>query len=568
MKKDRTADFSSGFLTIFLLAAVFMLSRLVLLDSDLPDKNLTQYLSTDELYYAVPAFSLYRHGNIQYRQHPWIRYEGFVINWPEFMATWAGLAVLGNNFYGLRISSVGASLIIFLLIRLILNSQASRSIRYFVLIYIACNFQFLIAGRVEEPTVFRVASMVAMIWAFDCFIRDLSPGVCISLGFFSALCCLLVYPTNLFIPSACILLSIGEGLKSGPRKALQFFLRFSSGALAALIFTYALYAMTHRQTFTDIYRELFPAYSHRISLQNHQSNSLIAETIKNATGFFSAGHFRFSMGTLFLFLVSLPAYARTAMGRERVTHRLVLALLAMIFLQSLFINDYPLRKMLVTLPLSCIVTAAALSGEKAWLHLLDQNSRIRFFYNHWCFIAWFFCASILFVNCRYMGEYRLPGKCAAFSLLSLAGCTVCFIIWRRRQSGIRSAIVLALCLMLPELYLDITRVYAFPTFAYRDTCRELSETLKGKVCAGGASFAFRLYSDYEPVLNHYRYMNDLSTYQNHLDRMFREGKADFHFAALTEANLKITDASGLELVREMDISLGDCNIGLFTRKKH
>lgn len=98
-----------------LLCALFFISRVAFLDSDLPPWDVCQYQPIDELYYSITAFNIYHYGDILHKVIPYVESDSSTENLLGNLLASITLFLFGNNYYGMRMSSVLAAFFIFVM---------------------------------------------------------------------------------------------------------------------------------------------------------------------------------------------------------------------------------------------------------------------------------------------------------------------------------------------------------------------------------------------------------------------------------------------------------------------
>lgn len=215
-----------------LLGLVFMLTRLLFLDADLPPYGIAFYSPIDEGVYGELALNYINYGTIDPNQ---------VLNGLQFkitgqminnvmgnLAVWVGLVTLGDNYYGFRVPYVVVNLIntgLFILILNTLRKVYGKNVKndvtalLAVVTYVVFDFIFIMSGRVVEPSAIRTIFVLTAFLIVLCVRNYVLKGL--ALGIVIGVAIAFVYLTNTFLLLAvflwCLLLIWKEGIKIGAR---------------------------------------------------------------------------------------------------------------------------------------------------------------------------------------------------------------------------------------------------------------------------------------------------------------------------------------------------------------
>ena len=142
------------------LCILFLLSRIIFLDSDSPKWDISNYQPIDELYYSTTAFNLYHYHDWQHQVLSYVPSDSSSENLLGNILCFSTLSVFGNNYFGLRMASVLAAFGVFVLMLFILKNYLTRRkfanidlssnyvsvIILICLLYLLCDFS-LMAGE-------------------------------------------------------------------------------------------------------------------------------------------------------------------------------------------------------------------------------------------------------------------------------------------------------------------------------------------------------------------------------------------------------------------------------------
>ncbi|MBC8489532.1 MAG: hypothetical protein H8D45_26235 [Bacteroidetes bacterium] len=312
---------------LLLISILFFITRLLFLDRDLPPWDLTFYSGLDEMTYNIPAFNQYHYGTISYQVVEFLPADTDLHYslLGNFM-TYISLELFGNNYFGLRIAPIIASsiiigLLLYFLYKMIDKNNATRLTKKFNLFcyiiisfYIIFNFSFLIASRVNEPTIFRTMTMIVIIYfALKMFPEDhdLKLTHVYFLGLLSCFGVLFVYLHNLFMVPAFGFFIIYLGYKKGIKEAITCGFIFLFGILCALEVFLFVFELVNDKTYWEmfLYLKNSPGWERRIGyLTTSSIFQVIKSIIRNGYLFWGTNIFRLDLSLLFLFLISLPIY--------------------------------------------------------------------------------------------------------------------------------------------------------------------------------------------------------------------------------------------------------------------
>lgn len=528
------------------LLILFLISRFVYLDRDLPSSVICSYIAIDELYYTEPAFNLYHYGETIHNIVPFVQERLEPRNILENIMTFFPLSFLGNNYYGLRSASVLAALIIFILLFLILRKIINNNIRgengqelktrsyllYFIMAYLLCDFSFLMAGRVAEPTIFRMLAMVILIYiaSLPFLAGNLECSrYSLFLGFLSFAAVVFVYIYNTFVFCAFALSVFIWAYKSGLKNAVKQLIFFLIGsALCFLVYQWFINAVYHC-SILEAYQFLIP-YQNRMGLGAGPADR-IGSYLVNIIFLFLTNIFRFNIIFLFIFLLSLPIFIRKIKAEYNNFDILIFNLVLFLILQSIVINDYPLRKLIILFPLAVIVITTGYTYFTEHREEFIHTGPGRQFINRSGVAAGIISLLVtaLYLSPRLAGEsISVVGdfmylNCGIFIAISIT-----LLVAYLSAAYIPKAVIIScmILMLLPSIYLDGKYVYFNRTYYFRDAMIAMGESVNGQITAGGCSFGFRLYNESIPVLDFYSTKNSTEKrllFDNNFDRIFAEG---------------------------------------------
>ena len=545
---------------------VFIFLRLLFLDSDIPIPAITEYVPIDEMYYNHAAFNLYHYGELTNQTVPYVNDDGTPKNILENVITALTLTIWGNNYYGLRMASVLAAIIVVFLLYLFLirlfhvrdnnliaiEKTNSLEIKHIAIVlaltYLLFDFSFLVASRVAEPTIFRMLAMVFLMYIMSSpkYLKEkMSCHLTFILGFLALASVFFVYYYNFFIFCAIGITIIIWAWPTGWKYVVKQIFFFCLGAAFCLL-AYKLYcSFFYGVTFFDVINDLLSFKSRMAG----DANGFIASPkhyLNNFLAFFSTNIFRLNSALLFLFLVSLPILVTNII---RVRNKLVILtanLLLFLLLQSIVINDFNFRKLIILLPLVLISLLVSYSYKNEFFDLLRDNPIMnKLFVVYWIGAGYFFVffmhlGSIkpqminpsIIINAQAVIPYDINRINLAVFIFVFIVLTMKYLSSKKISKVI--TIIALIALFVPSIYMDYRYVYMNPTYYFKNTMIELKDKVDGKVVAGGCAFGFRLYNESIPLLDFYPYVyntdpesKNLNTYRETLKKLFREQVADY-----------------------------------------
>jgi 4-amino-4-deoxy-L-arabinose transferase-like glycosyltransferase len=416
-------------LVLLVLLVLYVFSRLLFLDADIPVWSVSHYSPIDELYYTETAFNW-----VEGVYAPNGQYEVSYFNLAQQLLTSLSLSLFGDNYYGLRLPSVLAGWIVVSSLYLItLKRFGFASALCFSLLLIS-EVSFLLATRVAEPTIFRLAAISILLLAYSLEAEHKSQRATLFLGVLTGVAWCFIYPTNAFVVLAGFLLVFLSNEKN-----IKYSLIYCLGILISIIiYAVVLYAFDF-----DIQKNLSIL---------HLFTARVAGTSQN--GFWLMGWGRNLLSIRYAnFLVMNPFFSYLLVGficifiyfrkqliqTLKIEDKIILVFLLSFLIQTMFISDYPQRKLLILLPFLLYVSLLI-----------------------WSLLPHIFPEVVL----KKIGML-------IFSML-----------------------------LISFIAVSIFRVFTFPAYQYKKAMSQLGY-LDGLYVVGGWGYGFRLYNSYKPYLNKY-----------------------------------------------------------------
>jgi len=198
--------------------------------------------------------------------------------------------------------------------------------------------------------------------------------------------------------------------------------------------------------------------------------------------------------------------------------------------------------MLILLPLVILIVVLAYDYLKEFVLIIKKNKfKMYILKAYWIIVACFFTffihlGSIVPISLNPEIQInRFAVIPADINRINLASLIVVFIFsslyfWAKEKRNHITLVIVILALFVPSLYLDYKYIYSAPSYQFRDTMIAMSDTVDGKILAGGWSFGMRLYNNSIPVLNVYKYVEDhkaMEEYYALCQKIFDEKDADY-----------------------------------------
>ncbi len=450
-----------------LLTVFYWSSRSINIASDLPKWKTFYYSQVDELFYTIGAFNIVSPADSAYKD---IAQNDFLpVNLFEDAVTAASLSVFGNNYLGLRFPSMLMGYFVLLLLFLLLEKRFGGGAAIIAAVLLLLDIGFLLSNRVAEPTIFRLFSMMVVIYILQGFLaKTIRPVHFFTAGFVGCFGFLFFYPTNLFITGATFLFMLLLFVTQKKEASLKYytwaFYLLSSLLCAGIFLFIASQVMGSLTRFAHM-----GDFSGRVAVAGEKGLFVKLRTFaSNIKALKDASFFYFNPYMLVIGIAAAGYFMIGVYKAFKTTKRVNMDVLVTCFLllflcQTVFINDYPRKKLLMLFPF--VIYALLYSIEKLKLHF-ERNRFTRY-------------------------AYLVLVPVAAWSA-----------------------------------FYQYKFVYNKPTFYYRSAMISLQK-YNGKLIAGNLSYAFRLYNHYIPLLNYYAYK--YHNYEEH-QQLLKQLSTDKNFA--------------------------------------
>jgi hypothetical protein len=530
---------------LFIIFCLYLVLRVLYLDADVPIINIIRIADIDEFYYSIGGFNLYYFGDIKNSVMPLAESDLSPFATLLDLFTYISLTIFGNNYYGLRMASVLAACLIFVLIILILRKTVRSFFNvskfrenlfvYLILIYFSLDFSFLIMSRICEPTIYRSLSMVVVVYFFA-HVNKLSPSSKMFLpsfliGIISMATVFFVYFYNIFIVAAAFI-SFFLFIKSrGMKYVFKCLVLYGAGALLTFV-VYDLYVrFSFGKSFIS-YLELLSTFSDRVSGPVVKDQGILTSAwhflrhtfLRN----FGTNMFKFNLPFLFAFLSLLPVYLSKVFKEKKVFDLFVVCLIGFWFLQTMFENSFPDKRHTIMFPLFILVIIYSIDYFHKFLEEIKDSLMKR-----WCLL--FYYSFILAIGYLIFKGFGLKDVSSSPELMSfnifngilllLMFLIFILVVFRYLPVGIVKFV--PLFFILPSFCLYLSQVVQKRTYSYRDMMIEMGEHVDYKNVVGGISYAVRLYNKSIPSVNSYAWMyHNSKEYNKRVSALFNSGLAD------------------------------------------
>lgn len=506
---------------IIIVMILFFCLRFINLDSDLPNWTIAEYTPLDEGFYAMQAFdnldqeSVKRVENLtsgEYRR--WNSSVSFL----NTVFCTITLQIFGNNYYGLRSSSVFAALIVFTLILFIARREQVKE-KYKALLVLGLlmlsDFAFLLAGRIVEPSIYRMLIITVMVYIYWVGCKKGNPNYFL-LGIFSVLSFLWGYITNVFVLIPCgisILLETYFWKKSFVKTVSRYALGMCLGYVIGEIL---YFFVQDRFFFQDMKRVIFEREIQRVAIS-------IESMIYNLKSFLQGNMFSYS-SLFFVISVLAVLYCFITGLKQKERFKIFISILVIAFtMQSIFTSDFLIRKSIVVYPillLNILYLIKECKKIEVWYSGIERKNRI-------CTQFFVLCISLLagilsLTRIQSIPSEQMPEKIKVLMAVSniiflLFFLSLCFI---RKYNTSKSYAIIVLFLIIPNLIMSYFYIVDMDK-SQKQTMEEL-QGLVGEQYVLGMSHAYRLYNDMIPASSGYDYYYEEDYFQRACELVKRE----------------------------------------------
>jgi hypothetical protein len=565
--------------------AVFLVTRLVFIDSDLPRWDLAMYQPLDEAAYTIPAFNLHHYGTWTHQEMPWIPLEGSPMN--VLQSALAALTLdLQWSLIGFRLSSVLFGLVAFLAMAGLVHSLATSAradgsplpfphaaVTVVTVVLLLADFGFLLAGRVVEATVGRIAIIALLLWLVGrgTFLGDREDAWRSFLfGLLAALAVTIGYLYNAFlVPGVVLATAWWSWPRGGARSVARQVAAVGLGCAAGLATYFAVVLLVYGDNPIQWYQHWIAAFR-----ETGRANSV---DLRQLWDLVLGNSVRLDRPLMALALAVLPVFGWWTLRKGDARGIAVVSFGLAFVLQTALQSDYPERKMLVLLPLLIPVAAGGVLrlGEwRDWIAQARHGRAILVAWSGWAVAV--SCLALLLTVPVHLLDWRVMARSLKMppireltyggsggsavllgAVLGIPALLVLLAAWRNRSVARAAAAILVIAMVGPLLAFDARYVFTHVTWTDRDAMIAEGARIDDKVIAGGGS-SMQLYNSSRAVLPAAVAATGKlpdATYDATLVRYFAEGRASYLYAYAGDDAIARWSPLGFRLVETLPIIL-------------
>lgn len=547
----------SAIILIFFCIASF---RVFMLDKDIPSWDISTFQPMDEYFYGTLAFNLYDHGKINIGDKDVVNQADSI---PQTKGTiihnlviYVSLLVFGNNYYGLRLPSAICGILSIVLLMIILNrirkenseenAVSNAKNKQFLVIalgYITFDFTFLLTSRICEPVIFRMTFILItlyMLYVLDK--KNKNKMNYFLFGLLSTLSFLLVYTVNFFAFAAAIM-SVGiYFILWRDRKSLTSVLFLVLGIIVGILITALYYRIVWDSSLYDTFKGIFAVYGDRASGAVGIREKLLTY-YGHRDMLLNANIFLYSPILLFLLLATLPLSMVKAVKSRRIIDIFIVSLVIMMYLQTIFLDDYTRRKATTILPFVILSIYNGLTYKNVFMEYLGRKSKLL---SLLCGVYIIFCGYITFKEpiqtFRGLSLFQssLDNVLFVLNLVILIFVIAIFFISLFTNLNTKNLINFAFILIvLPSIILSIKYVYMYDNYTEKDIMVDVGKIAGDSYVMGGFPHSYRLYNSIKPVMSDYDAFRGEEKYENLLTKYIEDKKVQYLLGyTYDEAKLK------------------------------
>lgn len=499
----------------FIFGCVVLFLKLLLIDIDPPSWAISQYAPIDEYYYVNNAYNLFEMGNAFGKDEPMLFGNPTLTN----MVTYFTLNIFGDNYLGLRFSSWMFSILSYLLLfNLLKRVKINPYIICGVLLFTIFNFTFSNASFVVEPSISRIFCILLSMhyilkWKDNH--KQQSSNLIMQSALISGLW-ILSYPTNAFVMLGFYIVMVLDretfNMKFFSKSNLTNMFIKSLYYLIGVVISFVIYYFISRALGLDLLDNSMnrgSKYSNRLALN-----------IKDIIKYFLF-NFRSNIFVLNPLLLIITVFALFNIELKKIKDWPILKYISFMFLisffmQSLFINDFPERKLIIYFPLVIILIAFYLDEKNR-----KTSTNIYVLNKLHVFLIIGFMSVIGLVYYKYSNLDILAWIIAFVGIVFLITNQLYFNLKKIHVFN-----VMFLLIMVPEV-INVLNYHVFNrTYDYREALKSLRE-FEDSEFIGGFSMGFRGYNSMQSSVNLYYYYEQRELQLSNIDQFRTNGKKDY-----------------------------------------
>ena len=509
------------FILFVLIFILFFTTRLLFLDEDLPPWGIINYQPIDEGAYATLALNQYNYGNlspdilggeVEFITSPHIR-TNIIGN----LFVYVGLKILGDNYWGLRISSVLCGFIIFVLFICILKlivkdyclplEKQNIFIGGFSLFFLL-DFNFLMACRVVEPSIYRLLFIMLVMVSFLKIKRNifLKFGI---IGGLTTLSVFGVYITNIFLYLAIFITLVGFGRKYGRKTFIKGITGLISGSIIIFLLLEIYYIKVWN---TYAIKNMFSTIFSFSSQDGYEIVGSWWRILRTSIHFMASNANLYNIVLFAIFLIGFPYLLYLIFKKKDDTTLFLLAIYFSLYLQTLVSEDYIIRKYIIIYPVLLFCLAIIIAGYpniKAMIVYIHNRKKLfilSLIYATTCTI----CCFIIIIFRFYIisnGTQNDFSTTDIFIVLLLGGGSLVLlllgVVFLINRKVINKCILLSclICTCLVHVYFDTKYVYFNRTYFEKQCMIDIGKSVGNDYVIGSFfPMGYTLYNDIKPII--------------------------------------------------------------------
>lgn len=506
---------------ILILIFIFSL-RFFYIESDLAAPwGVLNYQPIDEGVYANLALNKINYGVLNPNlaidpQYEYLMQPHVITNIFGNTIIYIGLKLFGDNYLGFRIGSIMIGLLSSILLyftlcniqkRITQKQTISRNSYLLIattILLFSFNFVFYNASRLNEPTLYRMFCLVMVLFIFSSFkMRDSLKAF--FMVFVSVSSIFLVYVTNVFILLAFImLLFVWFRQKKLENCKKYLFFGMLGGVCAYLIsLCYYIYYWD-----TTPIKNLFACIN---SFSNTGGYTVATSNyLTNIGAFFSSNILLYNP----LLIWGMVWGFYFILDKKNKTDDLIILSLAMIiamFLQTLFSEDYIVRKALIILPVFVIILYYSIYSYCK--QCTEIPLKIKFILNFISVIGGIFAVvyRLFFINNQTNLDFSLKDRIILITLIS--SFSVILVIGQLNKKHVKLMFYSLIAIIVGANSLFVLKYnWMNQTYLDKEAMIDLNDRVGEGYVLGEYINGFTLYNDLKPILHTqetlFKYMKD------------------------------------------------------------
>ncbi|WP_293008617.1 MULTISPECIES: glycosyltransferase family 39 protein [unclassified Oscillibacter] len=532
MKILSKIDTKKGFLLCMVILLAVFSGRLIHLDSDMPDINVSFYNPGDEGIYNTTAINEITYGTKNPEGGAISYYTGdsVKLNLINHYVTVASMKLLGDNFWGLRMPAILYSFLAMLLMcatagllcrQYGIEDTKRRRVLLLVLLIFTTSFQYTLASRTNEPTGLRMLFALLVIYAFVKLKNRPNPKyfVCMLIASISIF---QVYVTNLFLYLALGITLLFDlswyGSQRNIRKQIGAFLL---SIVIGLGVSEVLFRAVWGESVFSIILRTVSGFAGQSLYATSTGSQLFSPVfyMKRVALMFSSNIGLYHLPLLLVLLLAFPRILAVGYKKRDLNAVMLMSLLAGFLMQTVVSEDYVIRKFLVVYPALYFLLILAWIYSSDWKQIKEIFVEKHPILSKTFQICYTLLATLLILAIVYKrlfttsnpvnGELNLFAKATVLLFGLLPVLLAAFVLCLRQVNtkvyqGEHVGAVILCALICSNCLLNITLIGKYivlhPTYTDKEMMIDLGELADGKYVFGCYAVWASLYNDIQPVI--------------------------------------------------------------------